>query len=331
MAARSHLARAYYDLATLLDAGVPILRSLDILIQGQRGRFKRIFSQVRESLSRGSSLSESLDEHRRVFPEMDRTLIEAAETAGSLPDSFKMLSHWHEFVERISKQIQMGLLYPVFLLHAAAFIYPLPSLILSFINSRADVGGYLRRVVEVLLWLYVPVLVVLASMLFKERARTLRLVLDHLVLQVPGLGAAIYHLSVYRYAKAFGMLYKAGVPVSECAQRAALATGNAAVAQLFAGGAASVRKGGMMWEGFSRRLPPEYLHLWQIGEETGELDKTVDKIAAAAQERADRYFTLFAQWLPRVVYFAALAVAAYMVVQLGTQVYGSGGALDFEF
>ena len=331
MAARSHLARAYYDLATLLDAGVPILRSLDILVQGQRGRFKRVFSQVRESLSQGSSLSESLDEQRRVFPEMDRTLLEAAETSGSLPDSFRMLSHWHEFVERISRQIQMGLLYPLFLLHAAALIYPLPSLILSFINSQADVGGYLRRVLGVLLWLYVPVLVVLASLLFKERARTLRRVLDHLVLLVPGLGAAIYHLSVYRYAKAFGMMYKAGVPVSECAERAALATGNVAVAQLFAGGTASVRKGGMMWEGFSRRLSPEYLHLWQIGEETGELDRTVDKIAAAAQDRADRYFTLFAQWLPKLVYFAALAVAAYMVLQLGTQVYGTGGALDFQF
>jgi type IV pilus assembly protein PilC len=329
MGARNHLARAYYDLATLLDAGVPILRSLDLLIQGQRGRFKRVFSQVRESLSKGSSLSESLDEHRRVFPEMDRTLIEAAETGGSLPDSFKMLSHWHEFVERITRQIQMGLLYPFFLLHAVAVIYPLPTLMSSFIGGQADVGGYLRRVLQVLLLLYVPVLVVLGSMLFKERARTLRLVLDHLVLRVPGLGAAIYHLSVYRYAKAFGMLYKAGVPVSECTERAALATGNAAVAQLFAGGTASVRKGGMMWEGFSRRLPAEYLHLWQIGEETGELDKTVDRIAAAAQDRADRYFTLFAQWLPKVVYFAALLIAAYMVLQLGTQVYGGG--LDVVF
>ncbi|MCL5281468.1 MAG: type II secretion system F family protein, partial [Planctomycetes bacterium] len=112
MGARNQLARAYYDLATLLDAGVPILRSLDILIQGQRGRFKRIFSQVRESLSKGSSFSESLDEQRHVFPELDRMLIEAAETGGSLPDSFKMLSHWHEFVERITRQIQMGLLYP---------------------------------------------------------------------------------------------------------------------------------------------------------------------------------------------------------------------------
>ena len=329
MSARSHLAQAYYDLATLLDAGVPILRSLDVLIQGQRGRFKRVFSQVRESLSKGSSFSESLGAQRRVFPELDRMLIEAAETGGSLPDSFKMLSHWHEFVERITRQIQMGLLYPLFLIHAVAVIYPLPTLISSFISSQANVGAYLTQVLQVLLWLYVPALIVLASLLFKDRTRPLRVLLDHLALRIPGLGAAIFHLSVFRYAKAFGMLYKAGIPVSECTERATLATGNAAVAQLFAGGAASVRKGGMMWEGFSQRLPAEYLHLWQIGEETGELDKTVDRIAAAAQDRADRYFTLFAQWLPKVAYFAVLLFAAYTVLRVGAQVYG--GALNLEF
>ncbi len=194
-------------------------------------------------------------------------LIEAAETGGSLPDSFKMLSHWHEFVERITRQIQLGRRYPLFL-SMRRRDRPLPTLISSFIGGQADVGGYLRRVLGILLLLYVPVLVILGSMLFKERARPLCLVLDHVVLRVPGLGCYPYHLSVYRYAKAFGMLYKAGVPVSECAERAALATGNAAVTRLFAGGAANVRKGGMMWEGFSRRLPAEYLHLWQIGEET---------------------------------------------------------------
>ena len=121
------MAQAYYDMATLLDAGVPILRSFDILIEGREGTLKRTLSQVRESVSKGSSLSESLDQHRKVFPEMDRMLIQAAETSGSLSDSFKMLSQWHEFVQRITWHVHLGLLYPVFCLHAAAFILPGPA------------------------------------------------------------------------------------------------------------------------------------------------------------------------------------------------------------
>ena len=110
---KARLAQAYYDLAVMLDAGVPILRSLDIMIQGRTGHLKQVFSRIRESLSKGSSLAEAMGKHRNVFPDMDRMLIEAAETAGSLNDSFKMLSQWHEFICRITRRIQMGLIYPL--------------------------------------------------------------------------------------------------------------------------------------------------------------------------------------------------------------------------
>ncbi|MCU0916463.1 MAG: type II secretion system F family protein [Planctomycetes bacterium] len=328
MGAKNRLAQAYYDMATLLDAGVPILRSLDLVAQGRRGRLARVFSQIRASLSKGSSLSESLGEHRRVFPELDRMLIEAAETGGSLPDSFKMLSHWHEFVERITRRIQMGLVYPFLLLHATAVIYPLPGLITSFFQGRTDTGLYVRQALQILLLLYVPLLIVVVSLHGKDRAKSLRVLLDAVVLRIPGLGKAVYHLSIYRYAQAFIMLYKAGVPMLECAERATLATGNTVVARMFAGGTASVRRGEAASTGFSRRLPPEYLHLWQIGEEAGELDQTIEKVAQMAQERADLHFTLFAQWLPRLVYFAVLGIMGYLIVSIGSQVYG--GAL-WEF
>jgi len=328
MGANNRLAQAYYDMATLLDAGVPILRSLDLVAQGRQGRLARVFAQIRESLSEGASLSESLGEHGRVFPELDRSLIEAAEMGGSLPDSFKMLSHWHEFVERITRRIQMGLIYPFLLLHAAAILYPLPGLITSFFQGRADAGLYLRQALQILLLVYVPLLIVVVALRGRDRATSLRVLLDAVVLRIPGLGRAIYHLSIYRYTKAFAMLYKAGVSMLECAERATLATGNAVMARMFAGGTASVRRGEAVSAGFSRRLAPEYLHLWQIGEEAGELDQTLDKVAQMAQERADLSFALFAQWLPRLVYFAVLGIMGYLILSIGSQIYG--GAL-WEF
>ncbi|HQG49201.1 MAG TPA: type II secretion system F family protein, partial [Sedimentisphaerales bacterium] len=82
MNARSRLARAYYDLSVMLDAGVPIMRAFDIVIESRRGYFKRVLSQVRDSLSKGSSLAESMERHRHVFPTLDRMLVEAAEHIG---------------------------------------------------------------------------------------------------------------------------------------------------------------------------------------------------------------------------------------------------------
>jgi type II secretory pathway component PulF len=316
---RGGLAQAYYDLAALLDAGVPILRSLDILVEGRQGFFRRVLRQIRESLSKGSSLAESMAEHPAVFPDLDRMLIQAAETSGSLGEAFKMLSYWHEFVRRITRRMVMNLLYPLLLLHIAACIFGLPRLVLG----TATVAAYLMGILRILLFLYIPVIVVVVFVLLRDRFPLLRLPLDFVALKVPVLGQGIYHLSVCRYAKVFAMLYKAGVPITETAERATRATGNVIVAGQFAGGRESVRRGGMLSEGFSDRLPAEYRYLWQIGEETGEMDKTATKVAEIAGDRADLFCTEFANWLPKIVYFIILGVMAAMVLSMARQVYGN--------
>jgi len=318
MSSKSRLAQAYYDLAVLLDAGVPILRSLDIVIQGRKGYLKQVFSRIRESLSKGSSLTEAMGKHRNIFPDMDRMLIEAAETSGSLNDSFKMLSQWHEFICRITRRIHMGMIYPLAILHIGAFVYGLPKFILGGMTGWA----YLSQVLHVLLLFYIPAAVVVLLMYLRNRVPGIAVPFDFLTLRIPILGTAIYHLSICRYAKAFSMLYKAGVPISETTERATRATGNVVVAKLFQGGFASVRQGGMAWEGFSKRLPAEYLQLWQIGEESGELDKTVDKIAEISADRADLWFTQFAFWMPWFVYAFIAAIMIVMIFKLFSQVYG---------
>lgn len=323
MSAKTKLAQAYYDLATMLDAGVPILRSFDIVIDGRQGNFKQVFSQVRETITRGSSLAEAMAQYPRVFPELDRMLVEAAETSGSLGASLTMLSKWHDFVHRITRRMQMGLVYPLVILHIAAFVYPLPSLVLG----RISIAAYLLAALRVLLLLYIPLAAIIAFISLRDKYPRLKLPLDFAVLRVPVLGRAVYHLSVCRYAKAFGMLYGAGVPMTETMQRATRATGNAVVAGLFAGGMASVRAGGALSEGFSKRLSPEYLHLWQVGEETGELDRVAAKVAEISGDRADLLFTEFARWLPKVVYFIIMGIMIMMILSLRDQAYR--GITDF--
>lgn len=321
MGAGSSLAQTYYDMATLLDAGVPILRSLDIIIQGREGFLKHIFTQIRESVSRGSSFSESVDKHPRVFREMDRMLIQAAETSGSLGDSFKMLSQWYEFVHKMTWRVLTGMIYPVFCLHGAAFIFPAT----AFIFGKVGLGGYLLRVLGILSMLYIPALVVIATVYMGPRTSFLRRFLDWLVLKIPIFGQAMYHLCVSRYAKAFGMLYKAGVPITECTQRANRVTGNLAMASLFAGAVLSVRKGSMACDGLSPRLPAEYRDLWRIGEETGELDKTVDKVAEIAADRADLFFHEFARWFPIVVWALIAVVLIIMIFKTASQIPSFSG------
>jgi type IV pilus assembly protein PilC len=318
MASKTRLAEAYYDLAVMLDAGLPILRSLDIVIQGRKGYFKQVFGRIRESLSKGSSLSESMGRQRKVFPQLDLMLVEAAETSGSLGESFKMLSQWHEFVHRIVRKIWMGLLYPTLILHIGAFIFAFASFLPEFPTGQQ----YLTRLMTIVLPFYILAATVIVMMRMQERVPAARYPLDFIALRIPLLGSAIYQLSICRYAKAFSMMYKAGVPIRETTERAVRATGNVVVARLFKGGVDSIRQGGTAWEGYSRRMPPEYYHLWQVGEETGEIDKSADKIAEISADRADLLFTQFAFWMPWLVYAMIAALLIWMIFRLFYQVYG---------
>ena len=322
MSAKNALAQAYYDLATMLDAGMPILRSLDIVIEGRQGFFKRAFWRLRETISKGSSLAEAMEGQPHVFRDLDRMLVEAAETSGSMSDAFQMLADWYEFVHRITRRMQAGLIYPLLILHMGVFIAAVPTVVISGFTP----WRFAMLIVRPLLFFYIPALVVIVFILLRDRVPALRWSLDFLVLRIPVLGLAVYQMSICRYAKAFGMLYKAGVPMMECVTRANRAAGNEVVARQFAGAIESVRQGGLACKGFSPRLPNEYRQLWEIGEETGELDRTVGKIAEISGDRANLLFTEFARWMPRVIYFAIVIYLAVRVLQLWQQVYGRMGA-----
>ena len=202
-------------MAIMLDAGMPILRSLDTLIEGRAGPLKRTLSEIRESLTKGSSLAEAMDKHRKVSPEMDRMLIEAGDNSGSLGDSFKMLSQWHEFVQSITWRgaVRYDLSHlqsPRRSAHRSGLpelrpgqnrrVAPTSARCSRSCCCSGHSSGYRGGAL-----LIAPV----------DRVSGIAIPFDFLPLRIPILGTAIYHLSICRYAKAFGMLYKAGVPISE--------------------------------------------------------------------------------------------------------------------
>ncbi|MGD2095570.1 MAG: type II secretion system F family protein, partial [Phycisphaerales bacterium] len=116
-------------------------------------------------------------------------------------------------------------------------------------------------------------------------------------------------------------LYKAGLPIKECATQATELTGNMAVSDMFRGGVASIEAGKTAYEGLSRKLSKEYLELWYIGEETGELDKTVDKIAEISGDKAELFFTQIAKWLPRLAYVLVCIILIIQIFRTALKIY----------
>ena len=322
MANAAQLEKMYHDLAIMLQAGIPILRTFDIAVENTSGRLLPVLKKISEALSQGTTLSEAMARHARVFARFDRMLVKAADQSGNLDACCEMLSQWYQFRRRLKRTVVGGILLPFLIFHLAALIFPLPDLILG----ESGFYGYWGGVFSVLSFLYTPLILVLLVVCLGPRFPLLRQVLDHIVLRIPVLGRGVRELCISRFAKAFSMLYKAGVPISECFSLAPQVTGNLVVSRFFSGGLNAVAQGKMAGEGFSRGLPSEYAELWKIGEESGQLDKSVDKIAEISADRAELFLSEFCRWLPRIIYFFLAMRMVFMIGSLAgrlTQGYTS--------
>ncbi len=305
------LGLVYHNLSVMLEAGVPVVRSLNTVTAGLEGKLQKAFRAVAKDVSSGKQIAEAMSKHPKVFEELDVLVIKAAEVSGSEGECFKLLSQWYDFVRRLKYIFISGMFLPVILIHLAAIIAPLPNLILS----RITIFEYILQVLRILSLLYVPVVVIFGILHLTPKAGTFRRLLDNVTLRIPLLGQAIRKLGISRYCRTFHMLCKAAVPVDQCAQTASLMTGNTVITDLFKGGAWSVKKGEAVSAGFSGKLPLDLLDLWHVGEETGKLDDATKRIADMYADSAEQMLTEFYKWLPRIIYFLIGILIAILILR----------------
>lgn len=315
----SELAIAYHNLSNMLDAGVPVQRSLNTLIPGLNPRLQQAFLALAEGVSQGNPLAHTMILHPKVFDPVDVMLVDVGEESGNLPDMIALLSRWHEMSARMLKRLISGLLLPVFVLTIAAFVFPLP----AFVLGELSVTSYLLKVIGILLLFWIPAGIIVLIVHTTPRTGPARRVLDNVVLRIPILGAAVHKLEISRFCWAFHMLCKAGVPYSDSVEMAVSVTGNLVIADLFQPAAESVKAGELMSEGFSTKLPFELVEMWKTGEETGRLDDVSKRLADNYSEQAELWFAEFTRWFPRFIYFLICIVLISMIFKLAGSIWGS--------
>ncbi|MHC4645659.1 MAG: type II secretion system F family protein, partial [Planctomycetota bacterium] len=286
---------AYYNLSMMLAAGVPLVRSLRTVGEGLERTLRDAFLNLADAVTQGDSLAETMSQSPHIFNPLDVMIVQAAERSGSLPEMLGLLSKWYEFSHGIRKRLLSGLALPGLVFHIAAFVGPLPGF---FLGGR-QVGPYLHSVIGILLLLYIPATIIFVVLRLTPKTGLARATLDHLAVRIPVLGRAVYRLGISRYCWAFHMLSKAGIPVTETAEKAAAIAGNAVVAAQVKGGTDAAKAGGAVSEGFSRKLPADFLSIWLVAEESGRLDEVTLRLAENYGQSAEFWFAEFASWLPR--------------------------------
>ncbi|MCX8108691.1 MAG: type II secretion system F family protein [Verrucomicrobiae bacterium] len=307
----SRLAEFYHQLGTMLAAGMTLLQSLDRLRMAPPAGFLRLpLQRILDSLNQGSSLAEALTKLGKWLPAFDLALLKAGELSGHLDTVCKLLAGYYDERAQMARQLLADLSLPLFILHAAVFLAPLPAFVLG-----GTLTTYFRETIGMLAPFYLLTLLMLWACQ-GTRSATWRALVDSLLHRLPILGKARRHLALARLAKALEILLSAGVPITEAWLLAANASGSAALQRAVQNFPDRIQAGQTPSELLRslREFPAMFTNLYETGELSGTLDDTLKRLFAYYRDDAARKMKTLAEWTPRVVYLVIVAVLAFQIV-----------------
>jgi type IV pilus assembly protein PilC len=298
------------QLSTLQDAGLAILRSLRILEQQQKkGTLKRVLGYLSEDIEGGSTLSEAMGKHPRCFDRLFVNMVAAGEVGGVLDIILQRLADFMEKSERLKKKVKGAMVYPAVVMSAALiivlglmiFIVPtFAEVIQDMSDGEAKLPGLTQMLLDISDWLLArkglnafivvlsPFVIVSFFKLVKQFQRG-RYVMDVINLKMPVIKQIVYKVSVARWCRTLGTLINAGVPILEAINIARETSGNEVYARMLQKVHHAIRQGETFAAPLklSKTVDSLVVNMIDVGEETGDLDKMLEKIANNFDEEAD--------------------------------------------
>ncbi|MGA1467984.1 MAG: type II secretion system F family protein [Phycisphaerales bacterium] len=300
------------QLSTLQDAGLPLLRSIQVLEQQQKpGRLKNILSGVAEDVESGSSLSDAMAKHPAAFDRLYCKMVNAGEIGGVLDVILQRLADFMEKAERLKRRIKSALIYPSVVITIAVlivtgimyFVIPkfqeifndfdvkLPGLTLWLIDTSRWVAGQASpdQTVPGAVWIICSPIIFFAFYKLIRKTQFGRAATDTIIIHIPVLGNLVRKTSVARFTRTLGTLVAAGVPILEAITITRDTSGNYVYEKALNKVHDSIREG----ETFATPLREAkvcdslVVNMIDVGEETGDLDVMLMKIADNYDEEVD--------------------------------------------
>jgi len=293
------------QLSTLQDAGLPIVRSLKILEgQMERGPFKGVVGEVTDEVEAGSPLSESMSRHPTVFDGLYTNMVKAGEAGGVLDVILARLSGFMEKSERLKKRVQGAMIYPAvvftvtlsILLLIMVFVVPKFEQVFRQLPQLGELPGltkglqaFSRFLIDQ--WYVVLLIIITIVVVFKAVGRTRggRRLYDRVKLHLPIIGPLVRKIVVARFSRTLGTLIASGVPILEALGICRHTAGNVVLENALIGVHDSISEGGTIAEplGESGIFDDIVVNMIDVGEETGELDKMLIRVADNYDEEVD--------------------------------------------
>ncbi|OIP36934.1 pilus assembly protein PilC [Candidatus Desantisbacteria bacterium CG2_30_40_21] len=284
------------QLATLINAGIPIVQCLNVLIdQVDNKNFKRIIMTVREDIEKGASVTMSMGKHPNVFNQLYTSMIKSGESGGVLDEVLERIASYLESVQSLRRKVQTAMAYPgvVSCIAVGIILFLLIFVIPAFKDVFESFGAKLPLPTMILIkvsdviktyivWFILFVMgVFFLGRLFITKTEKGRLLFDSLLLKIPVFGPLFRKIAVTRFARTLGTLVRSGVSILEALEIVAKTSGNKIVELAVMGARSSIREGERITDPLRECgvFPPMVIQMVSVGEETGALDTMLMKIA----------------------------------------------------
>jgi type IV pilus assembly protein PilC len=318
------------QLATMIDAGLPLVQSLDILAQQEASEiFQEIIRTIKNEVESGATLAAALQKHPRVFDNMYVNLVVAAEEAGTLDVILGRLATHIEKMEALKKKIKSAMVYPAMIVTVAigvtivlmVFVVPVFEKLFAGIGQSLPLPTQIVVSISRLFKSYLPifiVFVVIVSIMANRYYKTEqgRKKIDDLLLKTPIFGELIRKVAVSRFARTLATLVTSGVPILEGLNIVAGASGNKIVEEAILKGRTSISQGQTIAEPLTESgvFPMMVTQMIAVGETTGSLELMLTKIADFYDEEVDvAVATLSSMLEPVLMIFLGVIVGGLVI------------------
>ena len=292
------------QLATMMDSGVPLVQSFEIIGKGHENKgMSNLLAAIKNDIEGGTTLSEALAKHPLYFDELFCNLVQAGEHAGILDSILDKIATYKEKTELIKSKIKKAMTYPIAILVVAGIItmilliFVIPQFEQLFSGFGADLPAMTRAVVAMSKWMqdywWALLGVIFGSIKIateaKKRSKAFNIFLDRALLKAPVIGTILHKAAIARYARTLSTMFAAGVPLVEAMDSVSGAVGNIVYKEAVLKMRDEISTGTQINAAMKQAnlFPHMVVQMTAIGEEAGSVDTMLAKVADYYEAEVD--------------------------------------------
>jgi type IV pilus assembly protein PilC len=332
------------QLATMLQAGIPMVQCFDIIGNGHdKPSMQKLVLAVKADVEAGTTLHEALAKHPLYFDDLFVNLVEAGEHAGALETLLDKVATYKEKTEALKKKIKKALFYPAAVLAVAIIvtlillIFVIPQFESLFKGFGADLPAFTQLVIDMSRFVqdkgWILGLIVGAAgytfFYFKKRSRPMRRALDRMLLKAPVIGPIMVKAAIARYARTLSTMFAAGVPLVEALTSVAGATGNIVYEEATLRIRDEVSTGQRLQRSMETTdlFPNMVIQMIAVGEESGSLDQMAAKVADFYEADVDAAVDAMSSLLEPLIMAILGVLVGGLVIAMYLPIFKLGAAI----